>query len=590
MVVFVLTWASGPIVSCGLAELFALTFVSEYLVGVTSSAMKICRGEIIQYALVGLLVFLPLVANMTIHTNSRTWQNDLLVFGGLWAILVAAMVFLRVSRWWLTPLVLGSLVYSCFVWVTGYDIGYHAISAMYETNGVEALEFVKSPIIVSGLIAMVILLVTSLYCLHCKLEWKLFAKPVLISQIWLIALALVGGVCLTTWKVLGNDFTEIYPAKFICQSVDYYSEVYLLRGEYEKLEYVYEGPPVDEKPETYIFVMGESARTMNWDLYGYDRSTTPIVRKWLSQYSRNSALFTKPIASGRVTRVSVPMIFSVANSKDYPQFYKSPSFIRVFREAGYKTFVASAQTATGYYEGLPNMVLNDAEVVVHLQDQGIWYPLDEQLLPLLDKYLQDPAPKKLIILHLQGSHLEYAERYPETFDTFHGRGEQIDSYDNSILYTDWMIGQIFERAKSLNFPAFVFYASDHGENLNDEGDGNFSHGVGEINKYEINIPMVCYFNEHFGRTKPRAVELVREHKNRLITHDMVSHTFMGLAGLDATSVYKPTYDLASPKFAPGELYFADSMRTILPLSQLQESIGSGIAPISADLPKPVKRP
>ena len=379
---------------------------------------------------------------------------------------------------------------------------------------------------------------------------------------------MIGGTCLTTWKVLGNDFSDVYPAKLVYQNIDYFTEVYLIRKEYKKVEYVYKGDPVGREPETYIFVLGESARKMNWGLYGYERPTTPQVRSWIERYPDNAALFTKAIASGRGTRVSVPLALSVCNAREYPEFYRHPSFIRVFREAGYKTFVASAQSSTGYYEGLPNMILSDAEVVIHLQDQQIDYPLDKQILPVLDNFLENPSPKKLIVIHLLGSHLEYAERYPDTFNRFHGKGEQMDTYDNSIYYTDWVIGQIFERARKLDSPAAVFYVSDHGENLNDEGDRNFSHGVMDINRYEINIPMVCYFNEQFAGQYPQSAESIHKHKDELVTHDMIAHTFMGMARLNDPSVYQSAYDISSSEFNPVEMYFADNMRVLIPLPKL----------------------
>ncbi len=536
--------------------------------------MKICRGEILQYIIAGVLIFLPLVANMTISSNDTPWEYDMLVFSGLLALLFAGMVYVRLSRWWLTPLVLVSLVYSCFVWRTGFDVGYHAISAMYETTFQEAFEFLKSPIISSGLIFFVVLFILSLYLLHCKWNRKWAVKPVFVSRKILVTLAVLGGVFLTTWKVCGNDFSDVYPVKLICQNIDYYTEVHVVRKEYKKVQHVYQGDPVNSQAETYILIIGESARSMNWGLYGYDRDTTPVVRRWLDCHTNSSVLFSRPVASGRVTRVVVPSLLSVVNASEYPNFYKHPSFIRVFRDAGFKTFTVSAQPSTGYYEGLPNMMLGDSEVVMHLDQMGIYDPFDEQLFDVVENFLADPAPKKLIVMQLQGSHLEYAKRYPKTFDKFKGRGKQVDTYDNSILYTDWVIGQIFEMAERLEEPAFVFYTSDHGENLNDSGDGNFSHGVREITKYEINIPMVCCFNGKFVRQRPKEVQAVLERKDVLITHDMLAHTFMGLAGLNDPGAYQPEYDLSSERFNPGEMYFADNLREITPLKDLLEAVGS----------------
>ena len=540
--------------------------------------MKSCRGEILQYVAAAALVFLPILASMSVSDNDHSWSCDLLVFVGFSAVLLAVMVLARLSRWWLTPLVLASLIYSSFVWVTRCDVGYHAVSAMYETNFQEATEFLKSPTISSGLLVLGLLFVLSLYCLHCRWRWRWAVRPIRVPRTWLVVLAVLGGASLTTFKALGNDFADVYPMKFICQNMDYYNEVHLVRKEYHKVVYTYHGDPIDDRSETYIIILGESARRMNWGLYGYDRPTTPQVRRWLNEHPASSALFSRAAGSGRVTRVSVLVALSVVNAREYAEFYKQPSILRVFRAAGCKTFVTSAQPSTGFYEGLANMVFGDADVVAHLDQRGVHYALDEQLLPVLDEFLQDPAARKLIVVHLQGSHLEYAERYPKPFDQFHGKGAQVDSYDNSILYTDWVIRQIFERAAQLQTPTMVFYASDHGENLNDSGDGNFSHGAMEINKYETDIPMVCYFNDAFVDRKPEAVRSVLRHKDDLMTHDMIAHTFLGLCGVNDPAVYQPTFDLSSERFNPGELYFADNWRTIMPLADVLKSVGSGIDP------------
>ena len=41
----------------------------------------------------------------------------------------------------------------------------------------------------------------------------------------------------------------------------------------------------------------------------------------------------------------------------------------------------------------------------------------------------------------------------------------VDDYDNSLLYTDWILQQIIDAARTLTVPASVTFVSDHGENL-----------------------------------------------------------------------------------------------------------------------------
>jgi lipid A ethanolaminephosphotransferase len=48
--------------------------------------------------------------------------------------------------------------------------------------------------------------------------------------------------------------------------------------------------------------------------------------------------------------------------------------------------------------------------------------------------------------------------------------EQLyNSYDNTILYVDYVVGQILERLERSGVPYVFIYVSDHGESLMEEG-------------------------------------------------------------------------------------------------------------------------
>ena len=69
----------------------------------------------------------------------------------------------------------------------------------------------------------------------------------------------------------------------------------------------------------------------------------------------------------------------------------------------------------------------------------------------VQRAIDDPARKKLIVLHTLGSHWNYSHRYPKAFDKWQPslfgienpaytdvamKPQLNNSYDNSILYTD----------------------------------------------------------------------------------------------------------------------------------------------------------
>ncbi len=84
---------------------------------------------------------------------------------------------------------------------------------------------------------------------------------------------------------------------------------------------------------------------------------------------------------------------------------------------------------------------------------------DEKLLPFYDQALADTASKKLIVLHLYGSHPEFEKRYPASANVF------ANSYDNSIYYTDSILQKVIAKLSTNKHMAAMIYLSDHGLNL-----------------------------------------------------------------------------------------------------------------------------
>ncbi len=527
--------------------------------------MKVRCGELLQAWLISLLVFLPILAPVTISGAHRDSAWNLLVYVGLSSLLCIAVVRLRMLRWFLLPMALGGLAYSCYVWVVGADIGYFVISALYESNFREATELIKSPTVLKGFLAFAVTAAFMGCLIIRRSRWNWTSRPVWVSRRAVMLVAAMAAISLSSWRGMGNEFSDVYPMRFVRQVSDYLEEVRMVRIEYGALKYQYDGPPPHEEPLTLVLVIGESARAANWSLYGYHRETNPLLRQWIERYPDNTILYRRAFSAGCATRVSVPSMLSVAGAKEFDRFYKYPSVFRVFRAADLRTFAASTQPATGYYESLANMILADAEVSRRVQ--GSRTPTDDGLLPILEDYLDEDTPVRLIVLQLQGSHLNYADRYPQHYDHFSG-DDRVDAYDNSILYTDLILDEVFQRLRERPEPGLVIYASDHGENLNDSGDGNLSHGAKGTTTYEVAIPMVLYFNEAFAKAMPDVADRLRSTSVAIGHHDMISQTFLGLAGLTDQAIYRGEMDLSSTQFTGHPLYYADNPPTIIPYSEV----------------------
>jgi len=115
---------------------------------------------------------------------------------------------------------------------------------------------------------------------------------------------------------------------------------------------------------------------------------------------------------------------------------------------------------------------------------------DEDVLPLLERdlaaYRSGPS---FVVLHLGGgSHgAIYRDRHPPEFLRFEpgctdsdvanrcSLDELYNSYDNTILYVDFVLGEVLSRLEKSGLPYVFIYLSDHGESLMEEG--RMFHGV-----------------------------------------------------------------------------------------------------------------
>ena len=134
-----------------------------------------------------------------------------------------------------------------------------------------------------------------------------------------------------------------------------------------------------------------------------------------------------------------------------------------------------------------------------------------------------------------GTHSFHKYRYPEAFSKWKpDESEDSESlnnaYDNSVLYTDFIISEIIKIAEKEK--AIVFYTSDHGESLGDNG--RWWHGYAReqaIEQYQV--PFFVYISPKFANTK-NGKQVLSSLKKQLgrkdISHDNVFHTILGCTG------------------------------------------------------------
>lgn len=234
--------------------------------------------------------------------------------------------------------------------------------------------------------------------------------------------------------------------------------------------------------ETFVIVLGESARRRQWSLYGYPRETTP----WADSQRNELLIFDNAFAGAPVTIHAVPL----ALSRRQNGHGVTPSFdtiVQAAEQAGFKTFWFSRQDKFGPYDNAVTRIALRA-----MQHQWSSFGNDESLLPLLGKALQQPG-KKLIVLHLTGSHENTCKRYPAAAAWFgNNQPSSINCYDNSIRYTDQLLGEV--AAQLSTHQASLLYFSDHGQEWETKPRDRFFHGLVNPTREAYEIPMVLWFS------------------------------------------------------------------------------------------------
>lgn len=329
--------------------------------------------------------------------------------------------------------------------------------------------------------------------------------------------------------------------------------------------------------EIYVLVIGETARKHNFSNYGYHRKTSPNL-----DTITNLLTFKNVNSNANLTSFSVPFILTRATPKNVSLKFNEPAVINGFKEAGFKTYWISNQSAGvgsvfGFYSSLADVYKNTS----FSQDTANY---DETLFPVLANILKDnTTQKKFIIIHTLGSHFRYNYRHPEKFNKFKPsltrdlslentshiskKQELINSYDNSILYTDYVLHNFIQQLKQQNAISYLYYISDHGENLYDDQTEKLLHAYKEPTKYEIEIPLFIWTSKRYRKKYTEKTTHLKKHLTKKISSTNTFHTLLDLANIEYPSE-NLTRSFANQKFDTlQQRFFYKTDKTILKLDQ-----------------------
>ena len=291
---------------------------------------------------------------------------------------------------------------------------------------------------------------------------------------------------------------------------------------------------IPDKELIVVLVVGESARADHFRLNGYARPTTPLLSAIPELVSFNNVR-----SCAAATRISVPCLMTRATENDPKISSGETSLIGVFRHFGFNTAWISTNQIYGKYDTPVTAVANEAQKQIFpISMQNLpTGSLDEDLIQPFKQFLAESSPRKLVVLHQRGSHWNYNDRYPPSFRKFTPTcdgntsapeckiDELINGYDNSILYTDHVLGSVIEAL--LGRSALFIYTSDHGQSLGEEG--HFFHGL-EQRAEQRHVPMIWWASDLFRQRHPEVIPSLLNKRTQPVSHDHIFHSVLGCAG------------------------------------------------------------
>lgn len=354
-----------------------------------------------------------------------------------------------------------------FFYLFGSIFTASAIFILSETNAVEAQEFLgfylDFPILIYAL-----LLVGTIF-LYFNFPKNFFPK-FLSLRIKIISGTLF--VCVLVFLKFSGLIVPNFPYLVLKSGWEYVEEQQKMAdihidnriGNFEEVKHI-----SSSDKSLYILILGESTARDHLGLYGYYRNTTPK----LNEIKNELLVYKNVISSNSFTVGALKEALTLNNFEKE----KESSIVQLMNQADFKTFWLSNQRPLGPYESLTTKIAQAADVVKFTNsaiDGGVT-PYDEVLLSYFENALSDSANKKFIVLHILGTHMQYKNRYPDSFSFFKDRPNsnfddelaylRINRYDNAVRYMDSFIRNVIEKTRSQNRPAYVLYFSDHGEEV-----------------------------------------------------------------------------------------------------------------------------
>ncbi|MCE7533212.1 phosphoethanolamine transferase [Acinetobacter nosocomialis] len=389
--------------------------------------------------------------------------------------------------------------------------------------------------------------------------------PLLLKKVLSIALAfaVVGGLLFAYYVDFAAIFREhrdlkgmISPQNTISSVMSYYRK----KAPKKNLPLVKYGEDAHQiqqtqkdLPKLMVLVVGETARAESFSLNGYAKNTNPELSK------QDILNFSQVSSCGTATAVSVPCMFSGMPRADYDEQLAShrEGLLDIAKRAGYQvTWIDNNSGCKGACDRVEQYQIPEDLKQKWCKDGEC---LDGILIDSLKQYLasipKDDKRPRLVVLHQMGSHgPAYYKRAPEGYQPFKptcdtnaiqgcSPAELLNSYDNTIVYTDHVLSQMINTLKEVsNYQTGLWYLSDHGESTGEHG--MYLHGspYSIAPSQQTHIPMIMWFSDGWKQHNLAQVNCLNQQTKQKLSQDNLFPSLLSLLDVQ-TQVINPQLDM-----------------------------------------------
>ncbi len=307
-------------------------------------------------------------------------------------------------------------------------------------------------------------------------------------------------------------------------------------------------------PDNVVLIIGESFARFHSSLYGYVKDTNPYLRSLHDQ----SLLFTLDSidAPAPTTVYSLQYMLTTYSLSDVKnknkKWYDTLSIIELMKSCGFGCYWLSNQARSGKFNFASRIFAEACDQYSFYQQEGSLDINNRHDIVLADSTQQfnqtlSQQQHNFIVYHMIGSHYDYSMRYPKEFDRFSEKDYTnepeshrpiLASYDNSILYNDYVVYQIMNLYKEKE--ALVLYVPDHGQVMYRDPKHPDYHTHGKMNdkvRYSlgVDIPFMIYASPSYQEKYPEVMQRIkyRQEHPKAWNSDDLPYLIMDLIGVTA---------------------------------------------------------